>query len=261
MPNRPSQEEERPTDPAGAAPGSRTPPPRPPAKSREPSSWQARLDAARKEVSGAPPEDKLPPDGPPPLRPRRGSQKPAHLALSQLDALDTARRTKPRTDDLMKTSQAQQEIAEVSLDLPTSPPKRRRIPDWAVVLVLALGVIGGAGYFAMRAGEAPKPVAKIDPKLEEQLRVRKKAMSALEEGHRLAAEGGAGFKKAVRAYRQALSLDPKLSQAERGLAIAYSGMHKAGVAVKHYRRYLEMEPGADDAAEVRKIIKDYEKHR
>jgi tetratricopeptide (TPR) repeat protein len=64
---------------------------------------------------------------------------------------------------------------------------------------------------------------------------------------------------AVKSFEGALGLMPKYARAHRALAIALAKQNKAADAVEHYRTYLELDPKANDAAQVRKIVDDYEK--
>ena len=57
----------------------------------------------------------------------------------------------------------------------------------------------------------------------------------------------------------AIRLKPNYGQAHRALGSTYAMQQKAEQAVEHYKKYLEFEPGASDAADVRKIVDDYEK--
>jgi hypothetical protein len=52
---------------------------------------------------------------------------------------------------------------------------------------------------------------------------------------------------------------PNFPKAHRALAIAYAKQNNAADAVSHYQRYLDLSPNAPEAAQVRKIIDDYEK--
>lgn len=249
-----------PSTPPERSSSSQLPSARPPPMHRAPSasgSWLERLEEARREVSGVPAPRSA--TVPPPLKSSRFVRKPAHLLVSELEAKDEAEPSEPDTRDLIESERGEQEIAMVSLDLPTQPERRRRIPDWVVAVVLILLVLGGVGYFALQAREEPAPVAEVDPRLLEELKRQKEAMRQLEAGHALVQSGKSALPKAIAAYQKALKLDPKLADAERGLGIAYAGQDQPKEAVKHYRRYLKLNPKAKDAKDVRKIVEGYEK--
>lgn len=67
------------------------------------------------------------------------------------------------------------------------------------------------------------------------------------------------YPKAIGLFEHALTLDPGLADAQRGLGIVYATTHEQAKAMEHYKQYLERAPQAADVADVRKIIEDYEK--
>ncbi|MCK6545980.1 hypothetical protein L6R52_08930, partial [Myxococcota bacterium] len=209
------------------------------------------------------------PDGPPrppPLRPSSQVKKaaepaaaPAHLLIARLEAEEEKRNTAQAeiVAQLFKEDHSD-EIAKVQI-LVKDEPKRKKIPDWAILLVLVVLVVGAAGFALVKAREEPGPKAEIDPVIAAQAEKRRLAVAALEEGHRLAMEGKDKADDALKAYTRALELDPTIASAERGLAIAYAAKNDDASAVEHYRKYLALNPKAADADEVRKIIDTYEK--
>lgn len=246
-----------------------------------PTSWMSRLEAARSVTTPpsatpteAPSQAPRPaaaaaegPARPPPLRPGQGSQpkkeepaaKPAHLLIAQLEAEEKKRSTAQaeRVAQLFEENHTD-DIAKVQI-LVKDEPKKKKVPDWAVALVLIVLVVGAAGLALVKARDEPGPKAEIDPVIQAQAEKRRLAVAALEEGHRLALEGKDRADDALKAYTRALELDPTLASAERGLAIAYAAKNDDTAAVEHYRKYLTLSPKAPDAGEVRKIIETYEK--
>lgn len=63
---------------------------------------------------------------------------------------------------------------------------------------------------------------------------------------------------AVSLLEQALNLDATLSAAHRSLGIVHAKLHDESEAMVHYKKYLEMAPQAPDAADVKKILDDYQ---
>lgn len=248
-----------------------------------PSGWMARLEAARAVAKGgdhpAPPAARAgptseapqaaPPSSPPPLEralARRGSQaegegKPAHLLVAQLEADEQRRRDQEaaRRSELFSDEEPEELISKVEVELPKAPPRKKRVPDWLIVVVLGAVVLGGIGYAYTSANDEPAPKAEIDPELAKKAELRKQAMVALERGHMLALEGKQSADAAIAAYEEALALEPTLASAERGIAIVYAAKDDDANAVAHYKRYLELSPDAKDAAEVEAIIERWER--
>lgn len=213
-------------------------------------------------------EAPAPSSGPPPLL-KKGKKpkvkkdeiekKPAHLLVAQLQKDEAARR-KVESEQLQQlfTREDPDAISSMQIEVPKEV-KKKRIPDWVVMSLLAVLVLGGI-YGAYRVVQKePAPEAKVDPKLKAAAERKKQAVQQLEEGHRLAMQGKESADAAIAAYQKALTLEPSLAKAERGLAIAYTHKEDKAAAVKHYKKYLELDPKAKDAAEVREIIRSYEK--
>lgn len=242
-----------------------------------PSSWMSRLEAARTtaqpgQPGGSGPQPAAaPPSGPPPLK--RGDQgsgpekkaeapvgKPAHLLIAQLEA-DEEKRSKAeaqRTAALFAEDKAD-DIAKVEIALDEDQIKKKRIPDWVVLLALAVAVIGAVAIIALKVKKEAGPKATIDPVVAAQAERKRQAVAALEEGHGLAIQQKPD--DAIKAYSRALELDPMMGRAERGLGTAYAAKNDDTNAVEHYKAYLKLEPNATDAAEVREIIDTYEKKK
>lgn len=243
-----------------------------------PNGWMARLEAAKvaaQEASGpvARPRGQPPPlkrnATPPPLKKSNGNgnggsaHQPAHLLVAQIEAEERRRQheEQARLQQLFE-GDPQDEIAQVEVDLPEETPKRRPIPNWVVATLLVVLVTAGVAVVYSMATKKPAPVAEVDPELLAERQRRTEAMAALEKGHMEALKGETGADAAIAAYKKALELEPTLAAAVRGIAIAHASKKEDARAVRHYRRYLKMKPDAKDAADVRDIIKKYEKsHR
>jgi tetratricopeptide (TPR) repeat protein len=68
------------------------------------------------------------------------------------------------------------------------------------------------------------------------------------------------FAKAEEAFRRAVTLDPSFSQAWKSLGYALVNTGKLDEAATALGKYLALEPGAADAAEVKKMIKEIQPH-
>ena len=238
-----------------------------------PNGWMARLEAARvtaaqslategAEAKPVPPPP--PPNKPPPLEKKKKkkkeelTRKPAHLLVAQLQE-DEAKRREAETKQLDQLFQRENPdaISSMEIAVPTDLKKKKRIPDWVVVTLLATVVIGGIYGAYQMVQKEPAPVVKVDAKLVEEAEKRKQSVAALEQGHLFVQQGKPD--KAIPAYQKALVADPTFAAAERGLAIAYTKKDDDATAVAHYKRYLELDPAAKDAEDVKKIITAYEK--
>lgn len=186
--------------------------------------------------------------------------KPAHVLVAELEAGEKARqaREQARLEQLIEPQMAD-EISQVEIKLEAPKKRKRWVPDWLVVAILAVGVAGGVYGVYAAVKEEPAPVVRVDPKLVEAKERRAKAIKALQRGHELALLGPEKADQAIVAYRQALDLEPTLAAAERGLAIAYTAKDDKAQAVQHYERYLTLDPNASDAGDVRAIIDGYRK--
>jgi tetratricopeptide (TPR) repeat protein len=63
------------------------------------------------------------------------------------------------------------------------------------------------------------------------------------------------YDPASQAFRIALKIDPDYADATRNLAVALEQMGQEDEAVEQYRRYLELRPDAEDAAEITEQIR------
>lgn len=215
----------------------------------------ARLEAARKTTPGLRPSPEAPPPLPAtaPTEPPPLPAPPAHRLLTRLsEAKPKAAPARVATEDL----DALQSI-DVAPAPPPAPPRRRWWRDglWAVGILAA--ILGGA-YGAYRyAIDQPAAPSALEPELAAKRERARAARKALEQGHDALQAGR--LKAAVGAYEAALGHESGLASAERGLGIAFTRLKQPARAVKHYQRYLELAPEADDAREVRGLVKKLRK--
>jgi len=62
------------------------------------------------------------------------------------------------------------------------------------------------------------------------------------------------YDAAIDRFTDATHLQPKLARPWRLLGEAYEKKHDSGSAIEAYKKYLEIFPGAEDAAKVKKRI-------
>lgn len=224
----------------------------------------ARLEEARRSAPALPRRKSAAVPTPPPIpspvaAPPPLPKPPAHRLVAQLEAQKTDK-SPPRPSPAVPVVE-EISTARIEVSTETAPPPQRGWRDavWASLLVLLVLVGLGVAYF--RANESPVSQATVNPALAEKKAKLSRARDALEEGHRWALQGPRQADKAISAYKRALVEAPDLAAAERGLAIAYTAKGKKGRAVKHYRRYLELDPEAKDADEVRKILRAWASSR
>lgn len=197
--------------------------------------------------AGASPPLARAPGGPPP--PPRRRSRPAQAAAPALElpsiGLPTLAAESARKEVTLLRAEAADELEEM-------PPRKRPVlPFLAVAAILA----AGAGAWLERdalvgaiAARDPQPVVET---------AESKALA-------LYAAGQEAYTKhkldeAAAKYEAALRALPKFAKAHRALGIARAKQNRREEAVEHYRAYLQLEPKAPDAAEVRKIVEDYEK--
>lgn len=231
-----------------------------------PSSWMARLEAARTTAQpsspNAPAQEASTPSGPPPLRAQERKNEapvgqPAHLLIAQLEADDEKRsQVEAERHAALFAEDRSGDIAKVEIALDEEKIKKKRIPDWMVLLALLIAVGGAAAFIVLRVRTEEGPKATIDPAVAAQAERKRQAVAALEEGHTMALQQKPD--EAIKSYMHALELDPMVASAERGLAIAYAAKDDDTNAIEHYKAYLKLAPSAPDAADVREIVEKYE---
>ncbi|MEM6370647.1 MAG: hypothetical protein AAF627_22185 [Myxococcota bacterium] len=188
-----------------------------------------------------PPKNKRPtngkPSGPPP-------PPAAKLLLQELKA---------QSPDVTGSIPAAPTVAQAKIDLPIKATKKRRVSDAFVIAILGLVVVSGIAYAVLSQSLPDVDMGQVEVQA---LRSKKQmAIRAMEEGHALVVQGESKAKDAVSAYQRALSLDPTLASAERGLGISFATLENAEEAIAHYERYLELAPEAPDRREVKKTIR------
>lgn len=194
---------------------------------------------------------------PPPLPPRKKKAKPAHLLLAELEAKRAAE--EKRVSEDLSLDMPAAEIARAKVAKPAVPTARRGPSDRTIRTIAGLVVAAGIFGVYYTAQLEPEPEIEVDAALQAEVERRRKAVEALQQGHDLVVQGPKKADAAIAAYTKALELEPGLAAAERGLGISYAAKEQDARAVRHYRRYLELEPDADDADEVKAIISAYEK--
>jgi hypothetical protein len=199
---------------------------------------------------GATPASAPPPlrQPPPPPRRRASSGNSAARANPELPllALPSLGAEPKKKDVTLLASEAAKELAEL-------PPRKRPVIAFFAIAVL---VVGGAAAWVKRdaivvelASKEPHPV--VVETAEDKALARFAAGQEAYNHNRL--------NEAVKSFEAALALMPNSAKVHRALAIARAKQNRAADAVEHYRAYLELDPRAADAAQVRKIIDDYEK--
>lgn len=186
--------------------------------------------------------------------------KPAHLLVAQLEE-EESRRHQANADRMQARYEAaapEQAIAQV--EVAVAPPKpTRRMPEWVWAAVVAVLVVGGLSYAYTQAQREPEPIAEVDPAKRAEAERKKRALTALQQGHQAVLDEK--HDAAIARYKQALSLEPNLASAERGLGIAYAAKGDRRTAIVHYQRFIELEPDTLEAAKIKAIIRDYRKRR
>lgn len=204
----------------------------------------------------------LPTGGPPPTPPEAPAPPPPEPAAEALPSLpDLGLPDLPEEDHKREpTLLASEAASELAHEL----GKRRSSLPILIGALVAIAIIGGAAFWQrdtiieVVTGEAPGPVV---------LTKEQKAEAALADGLLIAKDAnnleGEALKKkleqAVAAYKKALSLNPKLALAHLRLAVAYAKTEEKAEAVKHYEKFVEIDPQAPQAKEVKKIIEDWYK--
>ncbi len=190
----------------------------------------------------------VPPPRPPPPPRRRSRPAASPTPSDALPAFELpALAPEPKKKEV--TLLASEEAAELA-----HVPKHRR----PVVPFLLLGAVVAAGAVAFV--EREPLVAMLASKDQKPAVVETKEDKALA----LYASGQDAYAKskldeAAKSFESAIEINPSFAKAHRALAIARAKQNKAAEAVEHYKLYLDLDPKASDAEQVRKIISDYEK--
>ncbi|MBN1960014.1 MAG: tetratricopeptide repeat protein [Deltaproteobacteria bacterium] len=192
---------------------------------------------------------------PPPLRPppRPRRQKPIQnshpaknsvlpsLVLPNLNVVEPAKK-----EVTLLGSEAAHALAEVK------PHKRPVLP---FVIIAALIIVGVGAWIKRDAIVLALAAKERRPQVVET--TKDKALAFFAAGQHAYEKNDLSL--AVEKFKSAIAILPNFSKAHRALAIAYAKQNKAADAVRHYRKYLDLNPNAPEAAAVRKIIADYQK--
>jgi len=101
---------------------------------------------------------------------------------------------------------------------------------------------------------SPRPVRPLRRRVAAANEAGAAARTKLQQGDESLREGR--LFEALVLFREALESDPTLAPAARRLGDAYREHHDNALAVSAYERYLEMEPSAPDAEEVRSALEE-----
>ncbi|HYV64668.1 MAG TPA: tetratricopeptide repeat protein [Myxococcales bacterium] len=102
---------------------------------------------------------------------------------------------------------------------------------------------------------APSRAAAAHPARSPSVRQARTARSELDRGERALVAGRP--EEALAAFQSALSLEPRLADAIKGLAAAYMQLGEPEKARQHYERYLELAPNAPDADRIRRLLAQF----
>jgi len=85
----------------------------------------------------------------------------------------------------------------------------------------------------------------------------RRAAALYEEGVSLI--GDADYVGALGKLSKALEIDPSFADAHKAMGVCYAHLQEADKGAYHYEQYLKLNPGADDAAQVRRMLTDFYK--
>ena len=126
-------------------------------------------------------------------------------------------------------------------------------------MLLGVVVLAGLSYAYNSAQVEPTPIVELDADKVVAAAKKKRALTALQRGHEAVLDDK--HDEAIRYYREALRHAPDLASAERGLGIAYAAKGNRRAAVKHYERFVQLEPDGLEAAKIKALIRDYKRKR
>ncbi|MEO1170662.1 MAG: hypothetical protein AAFX94_01235 [Myxococcota bacterium] len=191
------------------------------------------------------------PAPPPPMPPPRPAKKPIQeTAPEEMPALPSLPQIKVQEKPKRDPTLIDRQVTE-----PVKGSGRGLMIFGGIVAVLVAAVAAAFVYRDTLVSTVTEPVDQNDPKYQAE-QVRLKAT-------KLWAEANALYEKkeleaAVEKVNASLELDPAFGRSHKLLGVLYVALKKNDFAVKHYERYLALEPNAADAADVQKIIDDYE---
>ncbi|MEM7679206.1 MAG: tetratricopeptide repeat protein [Myxococcota bacterium] len=216
----------------------------------------ARLETARRIASGKPPPPVDLPGtasdaagGPPALN-------PAHALVAQLEE-EEARKNGARASSALTSAEA---LADAKVSLPSSPPVRP-MPEWVWGALLVMLVAVSLSYAYLRATNEQALPYEVEPaRIDSDRRSEnddRKLLRLLKKGHEAAIAGQ--HRQAILNYQAAVALDPNLASAQRGLGIAYAAIEDYASAVRHYERFIDLQPESMEAAKIQELIEAYKR--
>lgn len=192
-----------------------------------------------------------------PEAPMSAPMNGGHAGLPGLPTLGLPQFNAPaesRDVTLLDRDEAEELVAEVRKSTSSSWLAKALIASAGVMLI---GVIGGGIYLWQRG---------VDTVVEEfhQPEVPKVVETPADKARALLAEGIRSFQAkkteaAVSSFEQAVASLPKFAEAHYWLGVSYAKLKKQHKAAKHYKRFLHLKPTGPEAAEVQKIVEDYDK--
>lgn len=177
----------------------------------------------------------------PPARPRASSNDDEGRSRPSPEARFAAEQTEV-TDQVRAARPPKPRAAEV----PEEPGTFAGFTVMRIAALLFVAVLVGLGTgVAVAPTPEPKPTTP-----------RTRAEQQFSEGNRFYSEGR--FDDALGSYRGAIAMDRTFAPAHRAKAAALAKQKRGDEAASAYRAYLEMSPGAVDAAQVREVLQRYE---
>jgi pSer/pThr/pTyr-binding forkhead associated (FHA) protein len=71
----------------------------------------------------------------------------------------------------------------------------------------------------------------------------------------------ADYVAALAKLQKALEIEPSMAEAHKAMGVCYAHLQEADKGAFHYEQYLKLNPGAEDAPEVRRMLADYYRTR
>ncbi|MEL7368480.1 MAG: tetratricopeptide repeat protein, partial [Myxococcota bacterium] len=191
------------------------------------------------------------------------SDEAAALAARRRRRAEAARRAKQRTNQIRRLiSQARQQIIQGKLDLAAKTLKEclrldPRQQSCHQLQVRRLGALGDKQILSgdlVAASKTVKESLRLYPKQSGTRLIQLKFLVEL--GKRQLIEGK--FESAEATLKQCLKLNPRQPACHRNLGVLFARQDQTTSAIRHYRRYIELQPDANDAPRVREILKKFE---
>lgn len=238
------------------------------------SSWMQRLEAVRQtglleNLDRPPPKadrgKELPVTGASDNGNKDDSQsfraKPAHLLVAELEEADRKRQEEKKApkDSALGEGKGTNRISQVKIAKPEAKTEHRKIPTALLISVVVVVMAGGSwiGYWQVSETDSKELENSAQlVELKKNIERRKNAVASMEKGHISLAAGKVDA--ALTAYRKALDLEPSLGKAHKGLGAVFAKKKNVPKMLEHYKKYLQLEPAAKDAVDVKKIIAKHE---